>query len=237
MLNFYCCLGCSGPCSLSEYFCAVCKRDLAKSLFARSFDPTFLSGVPVYSYGKYEGVFAKLIARSKKIPYGLIDECTRRFFEELLEHHQEFLQRISCDVVVSAPSHPLRAFFESDLSALIGASLCKLLKRPQLALVKSTFKRTLNFYSQQKFKGRAERRQIAGNREYRIQRVAAYAGARVLIVDDVATTGATLRCLWDMLVKAGYRPVAALVLARTPQVRLTLPHGIHLQDHHRTLSD
>ena len=39
---------------------------------------------------------------------------------------------------------------------------------------------------------------------------------RVLLVDDVATTGATLRAAADVLLQAGAREVSALVFARTP---------------------
>jgi len=44
-------------------------------------------------------------------------------------------------------------------------------------------------------------------------------GARVLLLDDVVTTGATLAAAADALTQAGYHPVGALVLAATPAPR------------------
>jgi ComF family protein len=48
------------------------------------------------------------------------------------------------------------------------------------------------------------------------QRQAVLAGARVLLVDDVVTTGATLQAAAQVLRAAGARRVDALVFARTP---------------------
>jgi len=44
------------------------------------------------------------------------------------------------------------------------------------------------------------------------------AGRRILLVDDVSTTGATLQACGRALLQAGAREVSALVLARTPSL-------------------
>jgi len=44
------------------------------------------------------------------------------------------------------------------------------------------------------------------------------AGRRVLLIDDVSTTGATLQAAGRALRQAGAREVSALVLARTPSL-------------------
>jgi predicted amidophosphoribosyltransferase len=43
------------------------------------------------------------------------------------------------------------------------------------------------------------------------------AGSRVVLVDDVVTTGATLRAASEVLRAAGMSPAGALALARTPR--------------------
>ncbi|MFZ9336043.1 MAG: phosphoribosyltransferase family protein, partial [Burkholderiaceae bacterium] len=47
-------------------------------------------------------------------------------------------------------------------------------------------------------------------------RLPAVQGRQVLLVDDVMTTGASLRAAAGALLQAGARSVSALVLARTP---------------------
>lgn len=72
--------------------------------------------------------------------------------------------------------------------------------------------------------GRAERlRNLAGAFAVPPQRTATLAGRRVLLVDDVTTTGATLLAAARALRAAGAAAVDALVLARTPSPDEALP--------------
>lgn len=59
-----------------------------------------------------------------------------------------------------------------------------------------------------------DRRQRLGGPEFRARRVAG--GAHVLVIDDVVTTGATLRAAIQALGDAGAARVSALALAATP---------------------
>jgi len=62
--------------------------------------------------------------------------------------------------------------------------------------------------------GRARRRHVSGAFRVRKSRLTAIAGKRVLLVDDVLTTGATLSACTRALKQAGARHVDVLVLAR-----------------------
>ena len=55
---------------------------------------------------------------------------------------------------------------------------------------------------------------------------AAVEGVTVVVVDDVSTTGATLRACHAALLGAGARRVMGVVLARTPASALGIPLGL-----------
>jgi ComF family protein len=74
--------------------------------------------------------------------------------------------------------------------------------------------RTRRTPSQAGLAGRARRRNVSGAFKVRKSRLGAVAGKRVLLVDDVLTTGATLSACTRALKQAGARHVDVLVLAR-----------------------
>lgn len=116
------------------------------------------------------------------------------------------------DVLVPVPLHYVRlvsrGFNQSGwLAQTIGAAA----GRPVLvdALV-----RTRRTPSQAGLAGRARRRNVSGAFKVRKGRVAGIADRRVLLIDDVLTTGATLSACTRALKQAGARHVDVLVLAR-----------------------
>ena len=74
--------------------------------------------------------------------------------------------------------------------------------------------RTRRTPSQAGLAGRARRRNVSGAFRVRKSRLETVAGKRVLLVDDVLTTGATLSACTRALKQAGARHVDVLVLAR-----------------------
>lgn len=74
--------------------------------------------------------------------------------------------------------------------------------------------RTRRTPSQAGLAGRARRRNVSGAFKVRGSRAAEIEGQRVLLVDDVLTTGATLAACTRALKQAGARQVDVLVLAR-----------------------
>lgn len=116
------------------------------------------------------------------------------------------------DVLVPVPLHYARlvsrGFNQSGwLAQTIGAAA----GRPVLvdALV-----RTRRTPSQAGLAGRARRRNVLGAFKVRKGRLARIADQRVLLIDDVLTTGATLSACTRALKQAGARHVDVLVLAR-----------------------
>jgi len=75
-------------------------------------------------------------------------------------------------------------------------------------------KRTRRTPTQGGLSAKARRRNVAGAFELRPSRAGHVEGKRVLLIDDVLTTGATLRACTRALKRAGARHVDVLVLAR-----------------------
>jgi ComF family protein len=120
----------------------------------------------------------------------------------------------ACDLVVPVPLHPLRrlrrGFNQSlllarEFAAAAGAPLApRLLRRAGAG-------------GRQVGLGRSDRlRALQGRFRARAGAAAALRGARVLLVDDVTTTGATLLACARALEDGGAAAVVGCVVARTP---------------------
>lgn len=116
------------------------------------------------------------------------------------------------DVLVPVPLHytrlVMRGFNQSGwLAQAIGTETGRRVAVDALV-------RTRRTPSQAGLAGRARRRNVSGAFKVRPSRLAALKDKRVLLVDDVLTTGATLSACTRALKRAGARHVDVLVLAR-----------------------
>ncbi|MHB1204489.1 MAG: double zinc ribbon domain-containing protein [Rhodospirillaceae bacterium] len=117
-----------------------------------------------------------------------------------------------CDVIVPVPLHRWRLLMRTyNQAALLANSLGRLAGKhvavDALARVKAT-------PSQGGLSATARRRNVGG--AFMVQRPARISGKRVLLIDDVLTTGATVDACTKALKDAGAAAVDALVLARVP---------------------
>lgn len=170
--------------------CAVCREGLA------NFDAA-------YSFGSYEGTLQQLIHLFK---YGKI--------ETLAQPLGHFLLRAlplegNFDLIIAMPMHWRkrweRGFNQAELLAE------PLARRYGLPLA-TNLRRTRYTKPQAGLSEAARSENLRGS--FRIQRPEQVAGKRVLLIDDVFTTGATLRAAAAVLKSAGCAHVSALTLAR-----------------------
>ena len=123
------------------------------------------------------------------------------------------------DILVPVPLHRRRLFLRRyNQAALLARGLARLARKPALpdALVRTRATVSLGA------KSAAERAaEIAGAFAVRASRVARVAGQRVLLIDDVMTSGATANACARALLAAGAAAVDVLVAARVPDPRLT----------------
>lgn len=115
-------------------------------------------------------------------------------------------------IIAPTPLHPRRLLARRyNQAALLAGALAK---RTGAPLLVDGLKRLRATPPQKSLSADARRRNVAGAFAVNEARAAAINGARVLLVDDVLTTGATLSACARALKKAGAKSVDALVLAR-----------------------
>ena len=125
----------------------------------------------------------------------------------------------TCDLIAPVPLHPIRLFWRRyNQAALLAAVLARAGDRP---LVPDLLLRRRNTPSQGRLNAVARRRNVAGAFAVRPAHRPALAGRRVLLIDDVMTTGATVEACSRVLRRGGAAAVDVLVLARVvrPQVQ------------------
>ena len=123
------------------------------------------------------------------------------------------------DLLVPVPLHRRRLFLRRyNQAALLASGLARMARKPLLpdALVRTRATRSLGTRSV------AERAvEVAEAFAVRTSRVARLSGRRVLLIDDVMTSGATANACALALKRAGASGVDVLVAARVPDPRLS----------------
>ena len=194
---------------MADYFCTACRTPF---LNAYPLDEQGRCGLcrsglngfdEAYSFGAYEGTLRKLIHLLK---YGGIRTLAKPlggFLRATLPLDQQF------DVVVPLPLHWRRAwnrgFNQSHLLAREVAPRCG-------ALVVKAVRRIRATASQAGLTHAKRRANVAG--AFEVRRPEAVRDRRVLLLDDVMTTGATASACAMVLRRAGARRVTVLTLAR-----------------------
>jgi ComF family protein len=195
--------------ALSPPSCAACDARLGKrAVFcvpcAAAIEPPADPGGPV-SFAAYGGPLAVALRRLKYenrpdlgAPLG---HLARRAAREA---------GLTADLVVPVPLHPTRLAERGyNQAALLAAEVAVELRAPLAARALTRLRPTAP-------QARLDRKDRLGNMidAFRARRPSAIQGRRVVLVDDVATTGATLAACESALYAAGARSVTAVVVAR-----------------------
>jgi ComF family protein len=123
------------------------------------------------------------------------------------------------DVIVPVPLHPTRLRVRGfNQSALLAAQVASTLNKP---LLTNTLIRTRNTSSQAGM-NRRERFTNLKN-AFSVRKESRIRNRRVLLVDDVITTTATMREAGSVLVRAGALYVGAVAFARAPDPSIPYP--------------
>jgi len=200
------CLGCRTPFFSAfalgdDGFCSSCRDGLV------GFDAA-------YSFGSYEGALRKLIHLFK---YGKVESLAgplSRFLITAVPLDVEF------DVGIAMPMHWRkqweRGFNQAELLAgpiarRYGLKLGKNLRRQRYTVAQASLTEAQRLKNLDK--------------SFCVKREAEISGKRILLIDDVFTTGTTLRTAAEALKNAGAEHVSALTLARVDRrLDAEVPH-------------
>lgn len=160
----------------------------------------------IRSVALFDGVLREAIHQFK---YQRLSSLAEPFGELLADYWRA--EQLAADWLIPVPLHPSRERDRGyNQSELLARGLARRVKAP----VSSTGLRRTRVTAVQMTLNAAQRREnVAGAFECGEARVR---GARVVLIDDVGTTGATLDACAQAVLKAGAASVMGLTLARTP---------------------
>jgi ComF family protein len=194
----------------AEYACSACHTPFisAHPLDSRGLCSLCRLGLPgyegAYSYGFYEGPLRRLIHLFKFERVPTLAAPLGRYLVKALPDDRQF------DVVVPMPLHWLRRWRRGfNQSGLLASEVGRRLGLP---LQTRALRRKRHAAPQSGLSSAARRRNVAGLFAVSDRRL--IEGRRVLLVDDVLTTGATAQAAARALKSAGAAQVVVLTLAR-----------------------
>lgn len=170
--------------------CALCRNGL------RGFDAA-------YCFGSYEGILREWIHLYKYARVKTMAQPLGDLLAEAVPPEEPF------DAIVPVPLHWLRRWHRGfNQSELLARGLARRLRIPML----SALRRTRSTGIQAGLSNTARRRNVA--RAFRCRHTRAVAGKRVLLIDDVMTTGSTAAACALALKRAGAARVVLATVAR-----------------------
>ncbi|SRR5579883_2604670 len=201
------CAACDAPARLLAVFCGPCAARVQRADGAGGTDGTQGTDGASLAAFEYGGPVAEAIVRLK---YGGRPDLARPLADLLWRALRPHGARLRGVAVVPVPLHPSRLAERGyNQSALIAARLARRLEATFLPLALARVRHTP---AQATLDRAARMANLAG--AFRARQPERVRGARVLVVDDVRTTGATVDACTRSLLQAGAAWVAHAVVAR-----------------------
>jgi len=134
--------------------------------------------------------------------------------EILLEHYQEHFEKFQHDLILYVPSHPLKNFRRGYNQSYLLA--CELSKKTGIPMEIELVKKVRKTESQATLNREERQKNLVGVFAVDGMRGSRLTGKRILIVDDVVTTGATVEEICGLM--KAFKPalIHVLTAARTP---------------------
>jgi len=189
--------------NFDDPFCMECHEILTSGLICSQCGIDRV--IPVFALGQFVDPLREIIHQFK---YGGYQKLGRQLAEEFLKYHQQQLSKVAADFLIPIPLHSYRqksrGFNQAAiLSDIIGEKLDIPVDTTSLMKIRRT-------KDQAKLKPLAREKNIAGAFAVEGDRLI---GKRIIIVDDVMTTGATIQEAMRVCREAGAKPAAVCAAA------------------------
>jgi ComF family protein len=197
---------------ISKASCTVCGDPFPHEEIASHVCGRCLCDPPPFRWARSVFALDEVVSRViHGFKYGGNEAAVPWFTSEIVRSLREREEEEEIDVVTAVPLHPFRLLRRGYNQSLLIAR--ETARRLEVPLDSKSLKRR-HFEKPQVERSREERlKRIRG--AFVVKAPAAFEGKRVLLIDDVYTTGATLRECAKVLAKAGAE-VTAFTVARTP---------------------
>jgi predicted amidophosphoribosyltransferase len=227
MLNFFECPLCQNKsCPAHEWICKSCSSQFIASIQPRIAVEDSTLPFPVFAALKHTPTVSKFVRLLKTQPEfkGGVEPFI--WVQNLCHHWLEEMKALRIDCVVAIPSNPLRTLKERPLSFHLGLewSLALEVSSWDLEAIKVPLTRVLQLSgAPQKSLKRKERLGAPSDSHFKMspQHDFCLGKRRVLLVDDVMTTGASLKNAEALLKKQGAKVLGAFVLSRVEATHKT----------------
>jgi len=156
---------------------------------------------------QYEGLIVEAISRFK---YGGVTRLARPLGSLLVEYRDPEFLLPDFDLILPVPLHPGRLRQRGFNQSLLLARY--LSRKHSIPLDFTTLRRSRPTQPQTQLSGPERQTNVRG--AFEVRKPEAVAEKRILVIDDVFTTGATVRECSKVLLAAGAREVDVLTLAR-----------------------
>lgn len=144
-------------------------------------------------FSRYEGVLGEVI---RLVKFRRVLPLARKLGEVIAEDIREYTNRISPDLITFVPVHILRKWsrgFDQNREILKGAGM-----EFEETLVRVKYSRPLALFDR-----RERQKAVRGAFKVRRDKLKKVRGAKVLVFDDVITTGSTAVSVAEILIGAG----------------------------------
>ncbi len=221
------CIGCNAPVAASGTFCAQCHTQLhmlSDPLCLQCGEPfeyaidghthcdNCIANPPMfdaaYALWRYDTISSTVI---KRLKFQDATHLAPRLSVLLHIHGSHLLEKADC--LIPVPLHPSRLRTRRYNQAMLLAAIIAD-KRPALTLLPHTLQRTKATPPQTHLNYTARQRNVADAFHVRLGQEHTIKGKRILLIDDVMTTGATLNACSHLLKEHGAKWVGVLTLAK-----------------------